>query len=377
MRLYGMQSSSHMSDLDADSSISASIGTKAVDGSPPSDAAIQTMADELRQRELQLSAITANLPGILYRVVLQADGVIDFPYISPNTLAIAGRPPEEHWLDRIHPEDRADFFNALRSCAKQLLPFDLEQRVMNVPGQEIWVRNITRPHRGADGAVVWDGMILDITAQKRVEQDLQNSLREKDALLQEVHHRVKNNLQIISSLLDLQALTIPESQAQAVFIEAQRRIRAIALVHDQLYHSETMAQIDFEAYVRTLVEHLQQSFFSEAAHVALEIVIDSIWLDANSAIPCGLIINELVTNAFKHAFPNGRTGTIRIACSTAEDGRIVLSVADNGIGLPAPVDRRSGVLGLKLVGTLTRQLHGSLTLENKHGTVATVIFASG
>jgi len=377
LRLYGMQSSSHMSDLDADSSISASIGTKAVDGSPPSDAAIQTMADELRQRELQLSAITANLPGILYRVVLQADGVIDFPYISPNTLAIAGRPPEEHWLDRIHPEDRADFFNALRSCAKQLLPFDLEQRVMNVPGQEIWVRNITRPHRGADGAVVWDGMILDITAQKRVEQDLQNSLREKDALLQEVHHRVKNDLQIISSLLDLQALTIPESQAQAVFIEAQRRIRAIALVHDQLYHSETMAQIDFEAYVRTLVEHLQQSFFSEAAHVALEIVIDSIWLDANSAIPCGLIINELVTNAFKHAFPNGRTGTIRIACSTAEDGRIVLSVADNGIGLPAPVDRRSGVLGLKLVGTLTRQLHGSLTLENKHGTVATVIFASG
>ncbi len=366
-----------MSDLDADSSISASIGTKAVDGSPPSDAAIQTMADELRQRELQLSAITANLPGILYRVVLQADGVIDFPYISPNTLAIAGRPPEEHWLDRIHPEDRADFFNALRSCAKQLLPFDLEQRVMNVPGQEIWVRNITRPHRGADGAVVWDGMILDITAQKRVEQDLQNSLREKDALLQEVHHRVKNNLQIISSLLDLQALTIPESQAQAVFIEAQRRIRAIALVHDQLYHSETMAQIDFEAYVRTLVEHLQQSFFSEAAHVALEIVIDSIWLDANSAIPCGLIINELVTNAFKHAFPNGRTGTIRIACSTTEDGRIVLSVADNGIGLPAPADRSSGVLGLKLVGTLTRQLHGSLTLENKHGTVATVIFASG
>jgi two-component sensor histidine kinase len=365
-----------MSNVGADSSTNQPTATKGSDSSLPAAPDFQTMSNELRQHELQLSAITANLPGILYRVVLHADGMIDFPYISPNTLAIVGRPPE-HWIDRIHPEDRVDFFDVLRGCAEQLLPFDLEQRVIGVPGQEIWVRNITRPHRRADGAVVWDGMILDITAQKRVEQDLQNSLREKEALLQEVHHRVKNNLQIISSLLDLQALTIAESQAQAVFIEAQRRIRAIALVHDQLYHTQTMAQIDFEAYVRTLVEYLQQSFFSEAARVTLEIAIDSIWLDANAAIPCGLIINELVTNAFKHAFPDGRVGTIRIACSTAPNGQIVLSVADNGIGLPAPADRRSGVLGLKLVGTLTRQLHGLLTLENQHGTVAIVAFTSG
>jgi two-component sensor histidine kinase len=366
-----------MNNVDADSSTNQPIAPNRSDSSLPAMPDFQTMANELRQHELQLSAITANLPGILYRVVLHTDGLIDFPYISPSTLAIAGRPPEEHWIDRIHPEDRVDFFNVLRGCAEQLLPFDLEQRVIGVPGQEIWVRNITRPHRRADGAVVWDGMILDITAQKRVEQDLQNSLREKEALLQEVHHRVKNNLQIISSLLDLQALTIAESPAQTVFIEAQRRIRAIALVHDQLYHTQTMAQIDFEAYVRTLVEYLQQSFFSEAAHVTLEIAIDSIWLDANAAIPCGLIINELVTNAFKHAFPDGRVGIIRIACSIAPNGQMVLSVADNGIGLPDPADRRPGVLGLKLVGTLTRQLHGSLTLENQHGTVAIVAFTNG
>jgi two-component sensor histidine kinase/PAS domain-containing protein len=336
----------------------------------------QSIVGELRERELQFAAIAANLPGILYRVMLHEDGSIDFPYTSPGT-AINDRQPGSHWLDRIHPDDRAEFFAVLRESAGEMLPFDLEQRLIDVPGQEVWVRNITRPHRRPDGAVVWDGMVLDITSQKRVEHDLQRSLREKDALLQEVHHRVKNNLQIISSLLDLQTLAITDPLSHAAFTESQRRIRAMALVHEQLYHVETMSRIDFGAYVRTLIDYLQQSFVSQAAQIALTIHIDEIWLDANAAIPCGLILNELVSNVFKHAFPSGRSGTIRVACERLADGDIELSVADDGIGLPAQSQRRTGALGLKLVQTLTRQLRGRLSLETRGGTVATLVFTPG
>jgi two-component sensor histidine kinase/PAS domain-containing protein len=338
---------------------------------------LQQIAGALRERELQFTAIAANLPGIIYRVVLHPDGTIDFPYVSPDTSVIANHPPGEHWLARIHPDDREEFFEVLRSSAEQLLPFDLEQRVVGMPGQEIWVRNITRPHQRPDGAVVWDGMVLDVTAQKLVEHDLQSSLREKDALLQEVHHRVKNNLQIISSLLDLQALTTPDPQAQLAFLESQRRIRAMALVHEQLYHVETMSQIDFGAYVRTLTDYLHQSFMPQAANITISIAIEQIWLDANSAIPCGLIISELVSNAFKHAFPARRAGAIQIACQR-EGGRMLrLSVADNGVGLPAPAERRTDTLGLKLVGTLVRQLRGQLTIDYQSGVVAIISFAPG
>jgi two-component sensor histidine kinase/PAS domain-containing protein len=336
-----------------------------------------SIANELRERELQFAAIAANLPGILYRVVRTGDGAIDFPYISTNTSAVVGRAASSHWLDRIHPADREEFFEVLRNSADQLLPFDLEQRVAGVPGQEIWVRNITRPHRRADGAVVWDGMILDITSQKQVEQDLQRSLRDKDALLQEVHHRVKNNLQIISSLLDLQALTITDRHAQEAFTESQRRIQAMALVHDQLYHVETMSHIDFGAYVRTLTDYLQQSFVSQADSIAVVIEIVDIWLDAHAAIPCGLIINELVANAFKHAFPDQRSGQIRITCQARNDGTLQLAVADTGVGMPIPGQQRTGSLGLRLVSTLTKQLRGILRIESDQGAVVTVTFEPG
>lgn len=336
---------------------------------------MQEIAGALRDREMQFAAIAANLPGILYRVVLQRDGTISFPYISPGQER-SGHTTSEHWLDRIHPEDREQFFEVLRSSASQLLPFDLEQRVMGVGNEELWVRNITRPHQRADGTVVWDGMVLDITAQKRIELDLQHSVQEKVALLQEVHHRVKNNLQIMSSLLDLQALTSLDPVAQQAFSESQRRIRAMALVHEQLYHEATMATIDFGAYVRTLMDYLRQSFTSLATQIEVVIQIDGIWLDASSAIACGLIINELASNAFKHAFPTSSSGRILVSCCRDDQGYYLLTVADTGVGLPDTQERRSGALGLKLVRTLVRQLHGQLTTTNAGGAIQTVRFAS-
>lgn len=336
--------------------------------------------DALRERERQFSAMAANLPGILYRVVLHDDGRIEFPYISADTQALTERGANErrlpgaHWLDRIHPDDQAEFFTVLRNSAAELIPFDLEQRVSSVPGQQIWVRNITRPHRQEDGSVVWDGMILDITAQKRVEQELQASIREKDALLQEVHHRVKNNLQVISSLLDLQSLAITDVNAQLAFSDSQRRVHAMALVHEQLYQGNTMAQIDFANYVRTLTEYLQQSYLSASNTVTITIDIEDIELDANTAIPCGLIINELVSNALKHAFPNNQPGEVRISCRAAVN-QVTLSVSDSGIGLPSEAElSKTGALGLKLVATLARQLRATITLERHNGTVATLVF---
>jgi PAS domain S-box-containing protein len=343
----------------------------------PQSSNLQAIEGVLREREQQFTAIAANLPGILYRVVLNLDGTIEFPYVRPAAEAIVGRNPGEHWLNRIHPDDRNEFFEVLRSSTNPLLPFDLEQRVISIPGQEIWVRNIARPHRRSDGAVIWDGMVLDITTQKQVELDLQRSLREKEALLQEIHHRVKNNLQIISSLLDLQTLSIPDPKAQQAFLDSQRRIRAMALVHEQLYHVETMSRIDFGGYVRTLIEYLQQSFLSTAARVAVQISIHEIWIDANAAIPCGLIINELVANAYKHAFPEGRDGTIMITCELHQANQLIVSVQDNGIGVPPPHERKPDTLGLKLVRTLARQLRGVISIDNQNGTIVKLTFTPG
>jgi len=177
-------------------------------------------------------------------------------------------------------------------------------------------------------------IVRDITDRRRAEELIQASLREKEALLREIHHRVKNNLQITSSLLRLQAGAIENPEARQLFAETQHRIRSMALVHEKLYQSTNLSSIDFGDYIRTLGELLFKSFAADPSRIHLTVSGDEVLLSIDTAVPCGLIVNELLLNALKHAFPEGERGEIVVSLADGGDGWCRMSVRDDGVGLP-------------------------------------------
>ena len=209
----------------------------------------------------------------------------------------------------------------------------------------------------------------DVTARQRAEEALRASLDEKIALLKEVHHRVKNNLQIVSSLLSLQAAQVQNPLVVGALQDTQNRVRSMALIHETLYRSENLARVNFPVYVENLCAHLFGAFGVDPARVQLISRVAGVALELDEAVPCGLIINELVSNALKHAFPAGRAGQITLELLAEADGQRTLRVADNGVGLPAGLDPgQIETLGLKLVINLADQLNGTLAWERTGGT---------
>ena len=216
----------------------------------------------------------------------------------------------------------------------------------------------------------------DITERKEAEDQLRLSLQEKEVLLKEIHHRVKNNMQVISSLLDLQSAQITDPLVRAPFLDSQNRIKSMALIHERLYQSPDLARIDFTNYLQLLVPRLFDSYQTTDQQVSLKIQAEEVSLEVSQAIPCGLIINELVANALKHAFPKGRQGELCLRLEKSPDDEILLVVEDNGVGLPEGVDLgHSSTLGLQLVQVLTRQLKGSVAVHRSAGTRFELRFA--
>jgi PAS domain S-box-containing protein len=225
-------------------------------------------------------------------------------------------------------------------------------------------------------------LVAELTAlsgelEQRVDartQALAASLREKEVLLKEVHHRVKNNLQVISSLLNLQAQRVDDPRVRAMLDESRDRVYAIAVVHEKLYQSKDLSRVPFDEYVRELVDNLLHSLGYDG-RISVIVDVCDVRLPVDIAVPCGLIVSELVTNAFKHAFPDGRPGEIRLSMRRADDGRIELIVADDGIGLPETVDpRQTLTLGLDLVVTFAEQLDAELDIGRRPGTTFTLRF---
>jgi PAS domain S-box-containing protein len=218
-------------------------------------------------------------------------------------------------------------------------------------------------------------VLRDITDRKRAEEKIRASLDEKEVLLREIHHRVKNNIQIISSLLSLQSQHIKDTRYIEMVKESQNRIKSMALIHEKLYQSENLANINFDKYIKTLLQGLVRSYGVNAARISVRTEIEDVSLDIDTAIPCGLIINELVSNALKHAFPGTRKGEIAVLlCSDNE--HITLTVTDNGVGIPDDVDIRTTTsLGLHLVTLLAEgQLDGEITVERTKGTAFHITF---
>jgi PAS domain S-box-containing protein len=211
--------------------------------------------------------------------------------------------------------------------------------------------------------------------RRRAEEQIKASLAEKEILLKEVHHRVKNNLQIISSLLYLQSTITEHGGAVSALMESRARIKSMALIHERVYASADLTSVDMGKYTRNLVSDLHQSHLPEDSLIRLKFNLEDIPLGITEAIPCGLIINELVTNALKHAFPKGGEGEITIQLHKIESNRIALTVSDNGIGFPEQTDfRKSSSLGLTLINSLVEQLRGEIELDRSKGTTFTIRF---
>jgi two-component sensor histidine kinase len=206
--------------------------------------------------------------------------------------------------------------------------------------------------------------IVDISHLRQEEERIRASLREKHVLLSEIHHRVKNNLQIVYSLLGLQAARVGDRATQDLLRDSQNRIYSMALIHQTLYGSEDFENVDFALFIDTLLPGLTRSFGIDPQHIAVRVAVEPVRLPIDIAVPCGLVVNELISNAMKHAFQDRRRGEIRIALTRQIGREALLSVSDNGIGLPDHLDvRNTETIGLQLVALLADQLDGEISIH--------------
>jgi two-component sensor histidine kinase/CheY-like chemotaxis protein len=252
---------------------------------------------------------------------------------------------------------------------------------------ELWATGKAQHLEVETRGIVWDAhwipvsenlyinYAFDITEKKQVEDKIKASLREKEVLLKEIHHRVKNNMAVMSSLLALQADKFDDPDVIDAFKNSQNRIRSMALVHEKLYQAKDLSKIDFHEYIDNLVMNISQLSEVRRSSISVTIRVRNILLGIDLAIPCGLIINELLTNAFKYAYPGDEKGKIRIQMQLIDNKSYELRVSDNGVGLPNHIDvQNPSTFGLQLVTLLTQQLEGTIKVNREKGTTFTITF---
>lgn len=298
-------------------------------------------------------------------------------YISPPVESITGYSPSEvighSFTEFIHEEDLDRIKDQFQKILSGVIEAS-EYRIKTKSGEIHWIRTSSRPVVYENRTLGLQGMMTDITERKKDEERILASLREKEVMMREIHHRVKNNMQIISSLLRLQSRQIESETLTNIFNVAQDRIKSMALIHESLYRSDDLARIDFADYVNKLTTHLFSIHIPEKGKISLNLDLKKFYLDIGRAIPCGLIINELVSNSLIHAFPGGKSGEVCVKLDHKLDTHTIV-VKDNGIGFPENVDfRETETLGIQLVNDLVKQLNGKIKLERKGGTEFVIIF---
>ncbi len=339
----------------------------------------------LKNSEAKLKNILSTAGAVIARFRLYPNCNWTYEYFSSGTEVIFGYTPQELqtnqtlWLSRLHPDDAEtvipQLFDDLLAGRKTKAEF----RFQHKDGTWRWISDTLVPCRN-ESADCWDVTCVevDITERKRAEDALRESevclktlLQEKDLLLKEVHHRVKNNLQIIYSLLDLQSQSFRDPQISEYFQECQNRIRAMALIHEKLYQSNSLSQIDLAEYSQSIVAYLIQTYAVNPDNITLQLEVESVALKLDTVIPYGLILNELISNALKYAFPRNTSGTIWLnlkvlhsdACNE-QVSQFELVVANDGIPLPElPNFSRAKTLGFQLINILVQQLQGEIEVK--------------
>lgn len=267
--------------------------------------------------------------------------------------------------------------------------YQMDKRYIRRDGEVIWVKISVRMVKDVSGNPLYFlPMIENINERKQMEDEIKASLKEKETLLREIHHRVKNNMQIINSLLSLQAGYIKDEESIELFRDTQNRIKSMAMIHEKLYQSESLAQINFADYIQSLIFEILSSYKIDSDLIEIIIDVKSLFLNIETAIPLALITNELITNSLKHAFPltdhfkkienefipSDGKGEIKIMTKSC-NGKIMLVISDDGIGFPSDIDfKNTDTLGLQLVNNLTEQLDGKIELERNNGTTFKIIF---
>ncbi|MBL9077422.1 MAG: PAS domain S-box protein [Planctomycetes bacterium] len=286
---------------------------------------------------------------------------------------LRGRSVEELVPERFrggHPAQRNGYFAA---PAARAMGAGRDLYGLRRDGTEVPIEIGLNPIRAGDRTYVL-AAVIDITQRKRSEDLLRGSLAEKETLLREIHHRVKNNMQVVSSLLNLQQGSIDDARYRALFEECQTRVQTMALIHEKLYAAGNLAALDAADYLRSLTHMLLRTYLPSGSPVRVDQAFAPLRLSLQTAIPVGLILHELLTNAIKHAFPSRKAGTLRVTLTAHGEGAR-LEVADDGAGLPPEFEvHASRGLGFRLIAALVRQLDGALHVQRGGGTCFAIDF---
>jgi PAS domain S-box-containing protein len=327
----------------------------------------------IKESNAKLQATISAIPDLMFEV--DAEGrFYDYYAPHPSKLYV---PPESFigkTVQEVLPPEAADrIMEALKEAAEIGKHHGITYQLTLPDGEKYFELSIAqKPISNLKTHFI--ALAHDITDLKKADKLIKESLKEKETLLKEIHHRVKNNLMVISSLLNLQADYVKDKASYEMFMESKNRARSMAIIHERLYQSINLREIDFAEYMRTLSMELYRTYVSNPELIKINMDLMSVPVDINIAIPCGLILNELVSNALKHAFPPDTKGDLNIKFHS-QDGILIMEVGDDGIGFPEDIDfKDTDSLGLKLVNVLTGQIDGEIKMEVNQGTKFTITY---
>jgi two-component sensor histidine kinase len=330
------------------------------------DTEIKRLHSRLEELKRELSASEARFRNIAGKnkdgmLILDLEGII--LYTNQSARVILGRNTVEVIGEPFGILIQGDYESEINIFPAKGGPCIVELRVSEIEWE------------GKPSSLVF---IHDITRRTQAELELKKALEEKEVLLEELHHRVRSNLQVIYSLLNIQELSLKDKAASDAFKESKNRVRTMGLIHEKLYQTGNVSTFNFPDYIHSLVTHLFNSYSLLAGKVQLKMEVEDISLDLDTAVHLGLIVNELVSNAFKYAFPGKREGYLEVYLgkNNGEEDDNTLIIRDNGIGIPDSVGFRKGSsgLGMQIINSLVKKLHGHIDIDRKDGTTFTIKF---
>lgn len=338
---------------------------------------IKNVELELRESEEKYKTLFASSPD--YIIVISVDGhILAMNNILSEELSqyVEDISTVKHVSDLGYLSQK--HYDLMEKVQKQIVNGEeiepIELLIEGLDHKKHWIEVRTVPMKKDDYIYALTIVIREITDRKLYNGAIKKSLEEKDLLLKEIHHRVKNNLQIISSLLNLQSTFIEDEYASDVFQETQNRVKSMAMIHEQLYQSKDLSKINFSNYIHSMVSGLLSTYKVDPEQIKVNIEAKNIYMDINTAVPCGLIINELVTNSLKHGFPGGLEGIISIKLEKNEN--YILEVSDTGVGIKEDIDiKKINTLGFLLINSLIKQLDGTIKLDRSVGTSFIIEFS--